>query len=349
MPPSPSSAIPRRPRRGRSSSMWWGPGSPTAGRTAPSKPSSRSTTSTTPCYARSRRSSTTPTSRTRSTPVRSPMGWTRSCGACSSNFQTTRRSQATPTSSTTASTHTCGGRRSSLDPPKIEVRRLTYEVGGTEILAGVDALVPDGEITAVVGPSGAGKSTLLRAINRLIEPSSGEVYLDGVPTSGLDPLQLRRRVGMVFQIPVLFGGSVEEAVLYGARLSGKDADPGRLLEMVGLDASLAGRDPQALSVGQQQRVSVARALALEPEALLLDEPTSALDEAARRRIEELVRDLNDRLGLTMVFVSHDLAQVGHVADQVVVLADGRNVGAWTKDAFYSGAGERARQFIAGRL
>ena len=88
---------------------------------------------------------------------------------------------------------------------------------------------------------------------------------------------------MVFQIPALFGASVEEAVLYGARLAGMDADPRRLLEMVGLDASLAERDPQSLSVGQQQRVSIARALALESEALLLDEPTSALDEAARRR------------------------------------------------------------------
>jgi ABC-type methionine transport system ATPase subunit len=232
---------------------------------------------------------------------------------------------------------------------RIEVSRLGYAVGGVEILKSVDAAMPGGEITAVVGPSGAGKSTLLRAINRLIEPSSGEIYLDGEPSSALDPLELRRRVGMVFQIPALFGDSVEEAVLYGARLSGKDADLGRLLEIVGLDASLAGRDPQALSVGQQQRVTMARALALEPEALLLDEPTSALDEAARRRIEELVRDLNARLGLTMVFVSHDLAQVERVADQVLVLADGRNVGAWAKDDFYSGAGERARQFIAGRL
>ena len=154
---------------------------------------------------------------------------------------------------------------------------------------------------------------------------------------------------MVFQIPALFGDSVEEAVLYGARLSGKDADPGRLLEIVGLDASLAGRDPQALSVGQQQRVTMARALALEPEALLLDEPTSALDEAARRRIEQLVRDLNAGLSLTMVFVSHDLAQVKRVADRVVVLADGRSVGVWDKGDFFSGAGERARQFIAGRL
>jgi ABC-type methionine transport system ATPase subunit len=233
--------------------------------------------------------------------------------------------------------------------PKIEVRRLCYGVGDTEILAGVDALVPEREVTAVVGPSGAGKSTLLRAINRLIEPTSGEVYLDGEPTSGLDPLDLRRRVGMVFQIPALFGGSVEEAVLYGARLSGKDADPRRLLEVVGLDVSLAGRDPQSLSIGQQQRVTMARALALEPEVLLLDEPTSALDEAARRRIEELVRDLNARLGLTMVFVSHDLAQVERIADRVVVLAEGRSVGEWEGEDFFSDAGEQARRFIAGRL
>ena len=231
----------------------------------------------------------------------------------------------------------------------IVISGLGYEVGGTEILKNVDARIPDGGITAVVGPSGAGKSTLLRAINRLIEPSSGEVYLDGEPTSGLDVLELRRRVGMVFQIPALFGGSVEEAVLYGAHLSGKDADPRRLLEMVGLSASLAGRDPQALSVGQQQRVSIARALALGPEALLLDEPTSALDEAARRRIEELVTDLNARLGLTMVFVSHDLSQVERVADRVVLMSEGRSEGEWIRDDFFSAAGERARRYIAGRL
>jgi ABC-type methionine transport system ATPase subunit len=236
-----------------------------------------------------------------------------------------------------------------LDRPKIEVRGLRYVVGGVEILKGVDAGMPDGEITAVVGPSGAGKSTLLRAINRLIEPSSGEIYLSGEPTSTLDPSELRRRVGMVFQVPALFGDSVEEAVLYGARLSGRDADPRRLLGMVGLDASLAGRDPQSLSVGQQQRATMARALALAPEALLLDEPTSALDEAARTRIEDLVRDLNARLGLTMVFVSHDLAQVERVADRVIVLAEGKSVGVWDKGDFFSDAGERARQFIAGRL
>jgi ABC-type methionine transport system ATPase subunit len=236
-----------------------------------------------------------------------------------------------------------------LPSPKIEASGLEYAIGGTEILKDVNIAIRDGGITAVVGPSGAGKSTLLRAINRLIEPTSGEVFLDGEPTSGMDPLQLRRRVGMVFQIPALFGDSVEDAVLYGARLSGEDEDPGRLLEMVGLSASLAERDPQALSVGQQQRVAIARALALRPEALLLDEPTSALDEAARSRVEELVKGLNDRLGLTMVFVTHDLAQVERVADHVALLADGRCEGEWGREDFFSQAGERARKYIAGRL
>jgi len=102
-----------------------------------------------------------------------------------------------------------------------------------------------------VGPSGAGKSTLLRAINRLVEPTAGEVYLDGHPTSGMDPLELRRQVGMVFQLPALFGETVEDAVLYGARLAGRDADAGRLLEMAGLAGSRRDREPQSLSVGEQ--------------------------------------------------------------------------------------------------
>jgi ABC-type methionine transport system ATPase subunit len=236
-----------------------------------------------------------------------------------------------------------------LGEPKILVRGLRYAVGGAEILGGVDAEVHDGGITAVVGPSGAGKSTFLRALNRLIEPSAGEVYLDGEPTAGMDLLKLRRRVGMVFQLPALFGRSVEDAILYGALLAGRDADATRLLDMVGLDRSLAAREPETLSVGQQQRVSIARALALEPEVLLMDEPTSALDGAARRRVEDLARGLNVELGLTMVFVSHDLAQVERVADRVVLLAGGRSAGAWERDDFFSGAGESARRLLSGRI
>jgi ABC-type methionine transport system ATPase subunit len=232
---------------------------------------------------------------------------------------------------------------------KVEVSGLRYGVGGVEILKEINAHFPEGSISAVVGPSGAGKSTLLRAINRLVEPSEGEVYLDGRPTSGMDPLELRRRVGMVFQLPALFGDTVEDAVLYGARLAGKKADASKLLGVVGLDASLSGREPESLSVGQQQRVSIARALTLEPEVLLMDEPTSALDEAARNRIEDLVGELNADLGLTIVLVSHDLAQVERVADRVVLLAAGRSEGEWGKEEFFSAQGEEARRLISGRL
>ena len=189
---------------------------------------------------------------------------------------------------------------------------------------------------------------MLRAINRLIEPKAGEVYLDGRPTSEMNPLELRRRVGMVFQIPALFGSTVEEATLYGARLAGRSADAGRLLEMAGLAASFKDKEPQSLSVGEQQRVSVARALALEPEALLMDEPTSSLDEAARRRIEDLISELNASLRLTIVLVSHDLGQVARVAERIILLVAGRSEGQWSKGEFFSGPGERARRCIAGR-
>lgn len=233
---------------------------------------------------------------------------------------------------------------------KVQISGLHYAVAGTEILKGVDATFPAGRITCVVGPSGAGKSTLLRAINRLIEPTAGEVYLDGTPTSRMNPLTLRRRVGMVFQLPSLFGASVEEAVLYGPRLAGEEADIGELLETVGLDTSFGNRDPQSLSVGQQQRVSVARALALRPEVLLMDEPTSALDEAARARLEELIWNLNGRTGLTIVLVSHDLAQVERVADRVVLMVSGRGEGEWSREEFFSeGGNEQMRRLVAGRL
>jgi ABC-type methionine transport system ATPase subunit len=212
----------------------------------------------------------------------------------------------------------------------------------------LNANIPGGSITAVVGPSGAGKSTLLRTINRLIEPTSGEVYLDGEPTRGMNTLELRRRVGMVFQLPALFGATVEEATLYGARLAGRSADAGRLLEMAGLGAPYKDKAPPSLSVGEQQRVSIARALALEPEVLLVDEPTSALDEAARRRIEDLIQELNASLGLTIVLVSHALDQVERVADRVLLLVAGRSEGEWSKEECFSGPGEQQRRYIAGR-
>jgi putative ABC transport system ATP-binding protein len=237
-----------------------------------------------------------------------------------------------------------------MGPVKVRISDVRYAVEGAEILEGVSATVGEGEVFSIVGPSGAGKSTLLRTINRLVEPTSGEIFLDGAPTGEMNPLELRRRVGMVFQLPALFGETVADAVLYGLRLMNRGADTGPLLESVGLDPALAGRNPQSLSVGQQQRVAIARSLALEPEVLLMDEPTSALDLAARQRIEDLIGDLSTRLNLTIVLVSHVLDQVERIADRVLLLLDGRSEGEWSKEEFFSDkTGERARRFIAGEL
>ena len=232
--------------------------------------------------------------------------------------------------------------------PKIETEDLRHVSGGAEILESVSVAVPEGEVVCVTGPSGAGKSTMLRALNRLIEPASGEVYLDGEPTGVMDPLELRRRVGMIFQLPALFGASVEEEILYGPRLIGRDADARELLESVGLDGSFAGRDPKSLSVGQQQRVSIARALALRPEVLLMDEPTGSLDERARDRVEELIVDLNRREGLTILLVSHDLGQVERLADRVILISDGRLEGVWSRPELESGGLARVRRLVSGR-
>ena len=221
-------------------------------------------------------------------------------------------------------------------------------MGGAEILKGVGLAVGEGEVACVTGPSGSGKSTLLRALNRLVEPTQGEVFLDGAPTSTMDPLVLRRRVGMIFQLPAISGGSVEEAILYGPGLLGRGADVAGLLEAVALDPALATRDPGSLSVGQQQRVSIARALALEPEVLLMDEPTSALDEAARDRIEGLVKELNRSEGLTFVIVSHDLGQVERLADRVVLVVAGRSAGEWDREEFDGGGSEKVRRLVSGR-
>jgi ABC-type methionine transport system ATPase subunit len=210
--------------------------------------------------------------------------------------------------------------------------------------------VQAGEVFSVVGPSGAGKSTLLRTINRLVESTAGNIFLDGAPIEEINPLELRRRIGMVFQLPALFGDTVEDSVLYGVRLAGKCADVERLLGLAGLAPSLASRNPQSLSVGQQQRVSIARALALEPEVLLMDEPTSALDQVARQWIEDLIGQLNKELGLTIVVVSHALDQVERIADRVVLLIDGRSEGEWSKEEFFGkGVGEKARRFVEGEL
>lgn len=179
------------------------------------------------------------------------------------------------------------------------------------IVSGFSARVAAEGLTVLVGPSGAGKTTLLRLLNRLDDPDSGMVLLDGTDVRTYDVLALRRRVQYVGQVPVTFPGTVADNVE-----SGDEADAAALLHRVGLAPALASRDADRLSVGEAQRLCLARALALHPEVLLLDEPTSALDAASKAGIEALVVSLADD-GLTVVMVSHDPRQASHLADHVI--------------------------------
>ncbi len=212
-----------------------------------------------------------------------------------------------------------------LPPPEtvlgFEAVHVTSD-DGVVLLRGVDVAVHPGRVTVLTGPSGAGKSTLLRVGNRLEVPSAGVVRFHGTDTSTLDPRELRRRVGMVFQKPVVFGGTVRDN-LHVADPTADDAALGVELRRVGLDPDLLDRVADDLSGGEAQRVCVARALLTRPEVLLMDEPTSALDPDNRRGIEALARELAAE-GIGILWVTHDLAQARRLGDQLVVLVGGRN-------------------------
>jgi putative ABC transport system ATP-binding protein len=190
------------------------------------------------------------------------------------------------------------------------------------VLEDVSLAIPSGR-AALVGPSGSGKSTLLRLLNRLADPDEGTVRFHGTDVRELDPLELRRRVGLVPQLPAPVPGTVADNVCFGPRLHGEDVDPERPLRLAGLDPSFAERDASRLSVGEQQRVMLARALALEPEVLLLDEPTASLDAAATRAVEDALRELH---GLSFVLVTHDREQAERLAEHTIELEAGRVAG-----------------------
>ena len=184
-------------------------------------------------------------------------------------------------------------------------------------------LAIDAGATAVLGPSGSGKSTLLRLLDRLVDPDAGTVRFRGEDVRSLDPLDLRRRAVLVPQLPAPLPGTVAANVRYGPGLLGREVDPLPLLRLAGLAEDFAERDAGRLSVGEQQRMMLARALALEPEVLLLDEPTAALDEEAKDGVERTLAELRGRAGLSLVLVTHEAAQADRLAERVVRIADGR--------------------------
>jgi putative ABC transport system ATP-binding protein len=203
-----------------------------------------------------------------------------------------------------------------------EIEKLTYSRAGKLVLRDLDARLPVGA-SSIVGPSGSGKSTLLRLLNRLADPDSGKVVYEGKGVCEYDPLALRREVSLVPQLPALIEGTVHDNVAYGPRLAGHSFDARSCLELAGLDPDFESRDAAKLSVGEQQRVMLARALALDPRVLLLDEPTSALDRVARDAVESTLRGLRTRTAISTVVVTHDMDQARRLADYVVRIESGR--------------------------
>lgn len=214
-----------------------------------------------------------------------------------------------------------------LGEAALQISNLAVKRGGRLVLEVETLSIRSGEVLAVVGPNGAGKSTLLLTLARLLKPEHGEIWFNGKPAAAESALRYRRRIGLVMQDPLLFDMSVYENVASGLTFRGvpKNEIAPRVekwLAQLGI-SHLAGRRASELSGGEGQRVSLARALVLDPELLLLDEPFSALDSPTRTRlIDDLGRILPES-GVTTIFITHDLAEARKLGDRLAVLLDGK--------------------------
>jgi phosphate transport system ATP-binding protein len=248
--------------------------------------------------------------------------------------------------------------------PKMEARKLQIAYGEKVAVQAVDLLLPDKQVTALIGPSGCGKSTFLRALNRMNDlipgaTMKGEVLLDGesVLDGRLDAVELRRRVGMVFQKSNPFPKSIFENVAYGLRVAGMNDQP-LLLERV--IRSLQGaalweevkdrlhESALGLSGGQQQRLCIARALAVQPEVLLMDEPASALDPIATAKIEDLIHELKARY--TIAIVTHNMQQAARVSDQTAFFYMGELIEVGPTEQIFTNPREpRTEDYVTGKF
>lgn len=213
------------------------------------------------------------------------------------------------------------------EEPAFRLRGVRIERGGRPVLDGVDLDVPGGRVTVLLGASGSGKTSLLRILNRLDDPAAGSVRYRGRPVEEYPVRELRRRVGFVFQTPVMFEGTVDENLRVPARVAGwpEEETERRVreaLELAELEPDLLERPGSELSVGQQQRANLARTLVNRPETLLLDEPTSALDAVTSRRLLRTFRRLSEEEGRTAVMATHREEEARAAGDLAVLLRDG---------------------------
>lgn len=211
----------------------------------------------------------------------------------------------------------------------VTVTRKDRQGSIRSILNDISFTARSGEITAIVGPSGSGKSTLVRLINRLDNPSSGIIYLNGTDIAAMDPLQLRRQIAMVLQKPYMFEGTLlvnlQRPFLYRQipPPAADSADILDIMERVHLPGDLIDRDAGTLSLGEQQRVNLARALIAKPQVILLDEPTGALDRPTADRLAEMLQEICRFRDLAVILVSHDLRLVQNTADRLIYMEAGR--------------------------
>ena len=246
-------------------------------------------------------------------------------------------------------------------PAKMQVENLNFWYGENHALRGISMDVPANRVTAFIGPSGCGKSTLLRSMNRMNEliPGTrheGYIRLDGQDIfDNADPVELRRRVGMVFQKPNPFPKTIYQNIAWGARINGYEGDLDELVERSLRQAALwdevkdrLKENAYALSGGQQQRLCIARALAVEPEVLLMDEPASALDPIATAKLEETILQLRERY--TIVIVTHNMQQAARISDLTAFFYIGELVEMTATDVLFTRPNnKRTEDYITGRF
>lgn len=211
----------------------------------------------------------------------------------------------------------------------IEIRNCTAAYGNNKVLSGVSLTVEKGEFVVIIGTSGCGKTTLLKMMNGLVIPVEGEVRINGESLTECDLTSLRRRIGYAVQGAKLFPHmTVEDNICYvpmlSARMTKEDkrALTAKLLELVELPVELAGRFPKQLSGGQKQRVGIARAMASNPDILLMDEPFGAVDEITRRTLQDELLSLRRRTGITIVFITHDIEEALKLGSRILIMKDG---------------------------
>jgi osmoprotectant transport system ATP-binding protein len=239
----------------------------------------------------------------------------------------------------------------------LECHRVTYRLAsGVALVSSLNIRVRSGETLVLLGRSGSGKTTTLKLINRLLEPTEGEIFIAGRPSSAWDPIELRRGIGYVIQDAGLFPHwSVERNVALVPHLEGWPEERihsrvRELLELVGLSpGQFAKRRPSELSGGQKQRVGVARALAADPPILLMDEPFGALDPVTRADLQKEFRALASRLHKTIVFVTHDVREALYLGTQIALLAEGCLVGTYAPEEFLKASEPEVRAFAASLL